>query len=185
MTFNCDTVIVVDKKGTSNLSISSYVNSEEEIDIEETSTVQIKVHLKNDGKAPSYDNVIVSKVPAGVEYVSGSATDNGVYSEEEKTVTWNFAYLDAKDGYMFAYDVVVPTGSKSSVYVTTSSVSAEDTNTPIESNEARVLTPGAGGNDEEIVNPKTGDIRDTILVILLLISIGILSYSISTKSFKL
>ena len=175
------TPIIVDKRGTSSLNISSYVNNEEEMALKETSTVTIKVFLKNDGKAPSYDNVVVSNVPKGVEYVEDSATDNGVYNEESKTVTWNLDYLDSEKGYTFTYDVIVPKGQSSSVYVTTSSVSAGDNETPIESNEARVTTPGTGN----IVNPKTGDTRSSIIVVLLIISFSALYYSFTKKSLSI
>ena len=176
----CDTPIIVDKKGSSALSVNSYVNSKEEVNLTESSNVEIKVFLKNTGKAPSYENKVVSKVPEGVEYVAGSATDNGVYDEEKNTVTWDLDYLDASSGYIFSYEVAVTTGSKESVYVTTSSVSSEDNTTPIVSNEAKVTTPGVGGDapeeEEEITNPKTGDDLNFALILGLLIgSIALIS----------
>ncbi len=176
----CNTPIIVDKKGSSALSVNSYVNSKEEVNLTESSNVEIKVFLKNSGKAPSYENKVVSNVPEGVEYVAGSATDNGVYDEEKNTVTWDLDYFDASSGYIFSYEVAVTTGSKESVYVTTSSVSSEDNTTPIVSNEAKVTTPGVGGDapeeEEEITNPKTGDDLNFALILGLLIgSIALIS----------
>jgi hypothetical protein len=170
----CGTPIIVDKKGNSALTVNSYVNSKEEVNLTESSNVEIKVFLKNSGKAPSYENKVVSKVPEGVEYVAGSATDNGVYDEEKNTVTWDLDYLDASSGYIFSYEVAVTTGSKESVYVTTSSVSSEDNKTPIVSNEAKVTTPGVGGDapeeeSEEIINPKTGVSYPIMLMLVLLL----------------
>ena len=186
----CFAPIIVDKKGSSALTVNSYVNSKEEVNLTESSNVEIKVFLKNTGKAPSYENKVVSNVPEGVEYVAGSATDNGVYDEEKNTVTWDLDYLDASSGYIFSYEVAVTTGSKESVYVTTSSVSSEDNTTPIVSNEAKVTTPGVGGDapeeeSDEITNPGTGDERTTILVMLLIVSIGIFYYSFTKRTFKL
>ena len=181
----CGTPIIVDKKGNSALTVNSYVNSKEEVNLTESSNVEIKVFLKNSGKAPSYENKVVSKVPEGVEYVAGSATDNGVYDEEKNTVTWDLDYLDASSGYIFSYEVAVTTGSKESVYVTTSSVSSDDNETPIVSNEAKVTTPGVGGDapeeeSEEIVNPKTGDERSFVIILGLLIG-SIVLFSIKNK----
>ena len=181
----CETPIIVDKKGSSALSVNSYVNSKEKVNLTESSNVEIKVFLKNSGKAPSYENKVVSNVPEGVEYVAGSATDNGVYDEEKNTVTWDLDYLDASSGYIFSYEVAVTTGSKESVYVTTSSVSSDDNETPIVSNEAKVTTPGVGGDapeeeSEEIVNPKTGDERSFVIILGLLIG-SIVLFSIKNK----
>ena len=175
------TPIIVDKKGKSNVSINSYVNSKEEINITENSNVEIKVFLKNSGKAPSYENKVVSNVPEGVEYVDGSATDDGVYDNEKKTVTWDLDYLDANSGYMFSYNVSVSTGNRESVYVVTSSVSNEENTESIVSNEARVTTPGMGSNDtEEVVNPKTGDERRFVIILGLLIG-SIVLFTIKGK----
>ena len=175
------TPIIVDKKGKSNISINSYVNSKEEINITESSNVEIKVFLKNSGKAPSYENKVVSNVPEGVEYVDGSATDDGVYDSEKKTVTWDLDYLDANSGYMFSYNVSVSTGNKESVYVVTSSVSNEENTESIVSNGARVTTPGMGSNDtEEVVNPKTGDERRFVIILGLLIG-SIVLFTIKGK----
>ena len=180
------TPIIVDKKGKSNVSINSYVNSKEEINMTESSNVEIKVFLKNSGKAPSYENKVVSNVPEGVEYVDGSATDDGVYDSEKKTVTWDLDYLDANSGYMFSYNVSVSTGNKESVYVVTSSVSNEENTESIVSNEARVTTPGMGSNDtEEVENPKTGDNRGLILVVILIISLSTLYYFNTKKQYEL
>ena len=177
----CGTPIIVDKKGKSNISINSYVNSKEEINITENSNVEIKVFLKNSGKAPSYENKVVSNVPEGVEYVDGSATDDGVYDSEKKTVTWDLDYLDANSGYMFSYNVSVSTGNKESVYVVTSSASNEENTESIVSNEARVTTPGMGSNDtEEVVNPKTGDERRFVIILGLLIG-SIVLFTIKGK----
>ena len=179
------TPIIVDKKGKSNISINSYVNSKEEINITESSNVEIKVFLKNSGKAPSYENKVVSNVPEGVEYVveyvDGSATDDGVYDSEKKTVTWDLDYLDANSGYMFSYNVSVSTGNKESVYVVTSSVSNEENTESIVSNGARVTTPGMGSNDtEEVVNPKTG-VSYPIMLMLVLLLISALTLIFTSK----
>ena len=184
------TPIIVDKKGNSALTVNSYVNSKEEVNLTESSNVEIKVFLKNSGKAPSYENKVVSNVPEGVEYVAGSATDNGVYDEEKNTVTWDLDYLDASSGYIFSYEVAVTTGSKESVYVTTSSVSSDDNETPIVSNEAKVTTPGVGGDapeeeSEEIINPKTGVSYPIMLMLVLLLGSALTLIFTSKKKIDL
>ena len=185
----CGTPIIVDKKGNSALTVNSYVNSKEEVNLTESSNVEIKVFLKNSGKAPSYENKVVSNVPEGVEYVAGSATDNGVYDEEKNTVTWDLDYLDASSGYIFSYEVAVTTGSKESVYVTTSSVSSDDNETPIVSNEAKVTTPGVGGDapeeEEEITNPGTGVSYPIILMLVLLLGSALTLIFTSKKKIDL
>ena len=186
----CFAPIIVDKKGSSALTVNSYVNSKEEINLTESSNVEIKVFLKNSGKAPSYENKVVSNVPEGVEYVAGSATDNGVYDEEKNTVTWDLDYLDASSGYIFSYEVAVTTGSKESVYVTTSSVSSEENETPIVSNEAKVTTPGVGGDapeeeNEEIINPKTGVSYPIMLMLVLLLGSALTLIFTSKKKIDL
>lgn len=93
--YKCNTPIIVDKKGSSALTVNSYVNSKEEVNLTESGNVEIKVFVKNSGKAASYDNKVVSNIPEGVEYVAGSASDNGIYDSSKNTVSWDLDYLDA------------------------------------------------------------------------------------------
>lgn len=175
--------VVVDKTSTedisSKLSIETYVNGKETLSTSRNTEVTISVVVDNEAKRPSYENVIVSKIPKGFEYVEDSASDGGVFDEESNTITWNLDYLDAQSEDILLYKLKVPKNADTTLdYKSSATITADGIDEPVKS---RVVTVNLGSKDK---NPKTGDIRYTMLLSTLCICGGLMLIVLNKKSIK-
>ena len=169
--------VIIDKAGTYDVSVTSYVNDNSTIDALKQDVVRLKVKLTNNGTVDSYNNVIVSHIPEGLSYVEDSVSDSGVFDEIEQTVTWNIDRLDASSSKEFTYDVKVPNNVKvNSSIIANASLNSDNVPTAIVSNNSTIKV-------KDFVNPKTGDLEKLGFVIALTIATAVLYILHGKKKF--
>ena len=139
--------VIVNKKGTVNLNISSTVNEKESISTTSNSNLQYKINIKNNGNVVSYDNVITTTLPNGFKYVDGSATNGGYFNESTNTITWTLARIDDNSNVVLKYEAYAPNGlSGLKEYVSDASISSLNAPNKVDSNKTTVRL---------MMNPKT------------------------------
>ena len=181
--------IVIDKTNeediTKKATIESYVDGKQRAHSTQNGEVTITVKLTNTAKTPLYENVVVSNIPEGFEYVDASAIKEGVYNRENNTITWNLDYLDANDSELYSYKVKVPnTADLNKLYNTTAQLSTKGIDTPIVSDEA-VVDLGSNETSTDVAeNPKTGSFNEIILILIAFVSTAGLIYLFNIKSIK-
>ena len=76
------------------------------------STLTYAITVTNDSAAAVSDVVVTDKVPAGLSYVTGSATEGGVYNAETNTVTWTLSSLGTGDAKTktLRFNATIPEG---------------------------------------------------------------------------
>ena len=160
--------VIVDKVGTYDVSVTSYVNNSPSTNAIRHDTVNVKIKLSNNGTVDSYNNVVVSHIPEEVSYVENSASNDGVYDEIDKTITWNVDRLDSSSSIEFTYDVMVPNNAKiNSNIIANASLNSDNVTDVIVSNNSTIRV-------KDIVNPKTGDLEKLGFVIALTIAFAVL-----------
>ena len=168
--------VIVDKVGTYNVNVTSYVNGSEATNAIIHDTVRVKVKISNEGTVDSYNNVVMARIPDGVNYVEGSVTDSGVYNELEKTITWNIDRLDASSTKEFSYDVIIPNNATiNGTFVANATLNSDNATEAIVSNDSTIRVT-------DIVNPKTGDIEKAFFILALCVGFSILYILHSKKN---
>jgi fimbrial isopeptide formation D2 family protein/uncharacterized repeat protein (TIGR01451 family) len=97
---------------------------------------------------PVTNAVITDEVPAGVEYVDGSASDGGVYTDADRTLTWTFPTLTSSGSVTFQTTVDPETISRVAPTVNIAVIDSDETE-PDEGQDSirvTVIPPPAGGN---------------------------------------
>ena len=180
---------VVDKTSeediTKKASVESFVDGKQSVHTQKNSVVTITVKVTNTAKTPLYDNVIVSSIPSGFEYVNNSAIKNGVYNSTNNTISWDLDYLDASDSELFSYELRVPSDADiSKVYKTSATLTTRGIDTPIVSDDAQVDLGDNTSNVDNVTNPKTGSFSQVILIIIALLATMSSIILLNKKSIK-
>ncbi len=152
--------LIVDEKGNANLEITSSINDSNKLNIKKGDTVKFKTTVRNIGNSPSYNNVITSLIPSNLEYVSGSASNDGEYIDN--SVVWNIDYLDSEKEETLEYEVKVLNESGNKLIINSNIKSDEIEE--IKSNDNELIS-------EVIENPKTGQSSYIVIFFTLIISI--------------
>lgn len=76
------------------LEIENYINDGPKTTIKKGEQANYKVVIKNTGNTEYTNNVITSTIPYELNYVTGSASNNGTYNANKRTITWNIDLLD-------------------------------------------------------------------------------------------
>ncbi len=152
--------IVINKKGSINLSINTTVNEKESLNTTSNSKLVYKININN-RSVTSYDNKIVSKLPDGFQYVNGSASNNGVYNPNDNTVTWTVYRIDGNSTLTLSYEAYAPNGlSGLKNYESEATIEAYGLQNKIVSNKAIVRL---------MANPKTNAPLYGIAITLLIV----------------
>lgn len=101
-------IILFNKKGNVLLRITNYVNNYENYTTSRGKTLNYRVEVENYGTVVSHDNVIVTDIPKELEYVTGSASNGGIYNKTRHTITWNVSTINAGSKINLTYSVIVP-----------------------------------------------------------------------------
>ena len=87
------------------------------------------IKISNKGNSESKDFEIVDEIAAGLEYVSNSVTDNGIFDDENNKVTWNIT-LSANEEKTVSFKVkVLNTLENLDTISNTATVNGVNTNT--------------------------------------------------------
>lgn len=180
---------VVDKTSeediTKKASVESYVDGKQSVHTQKNSVVTVTVKVTNTARTALYDNVIVSSIPSGFEYVNNSAIKNGVYNSTNNTISWDLDYLDASDSELFSYELRVPSDADiSKVYKTSATLTTRGIDTPIISDDAQVDLGDNTSNVDNVTNPKTGNFSQVILIIIALLATMSSIILLNKKSIK-
>ena len=133
----CNTAMVVNKKGTVDLEISSSVNNVESLTTNINQNLQYRVTVKNKGNIDAIDNVVKAKVPDDFVYVEGSATDGGVYADG--TITWVVGRIYSEKEVTLSYLAYAPKGVNTGQdYIGEASVDSFSVNQRVDSNKTMV-----------------------------------------------
>lgn len=76
------------------LEIENYINDGPTTTIKKGEQANYKVVIKNTGNTEFTNNTITSTIPYELNYVTGSASNNGTYNANNRTITWNIDLLD-------------------------------------------------------------------------------------------
>ncbi len=101
-------LILFNEKSDVLLRINNYVNSLEQYTTSRGKILNYLIEIENYGTSASHNNVIVTNVPKELEYVSGSASDGGIYNKTNHTITWKVSIINAKDKKSYRYSAKVP-----------------------------------------------------------------------------
>lgn len=141
--------IIVDKLGEVDLSISSTIDDKLSVKTKRGKSLSYKVVVQNKGTITSYGNIIKTSLPDGLEYVDGSASDNGVYDKDTNTITWNLDTLDPNEEKILTFKVL-STDTKSK-YIVKANIQNEDMTEVVKSNDVEILI------ESNVENPNTSD----------------------------
>jgi hypothetical protein len=97
---------------------------------------------------PVTNAVITDEVPAGVEYLDGSASNDGEYDADTRTLTWTFPELTESGSVTFQTTVDPETISRVAPTVNVAVIASDET-TPDEGEDSITVTvvpPPQGGN---------------------------------------
>lgn len=141
--------IIVDKLGEVDLSISSTIDDKLSVKTKIGKSLSYKVVVQNKGTITSYGNIIKTSLPDGLEYVDGSANDNGVYDKDTNTITWNLDTLDSNEEKILTFKVL-STDMKSK-YIVKTNIQNEDMTEVVNSNDVEILI------ETSVDNPNTSD----------------------------
>lgn len=141
--------IIVDKLGEVDLSISSTIDDKLSVKTKRGKSLSYKVVVQNKGTITSYGNIIKTSLPDGLEYVDGSANDNGVYDKDTNTITWNLDTLDSNEEKILTFKVL-STDMKSK-YIVKTNIQNEDMTEVVNSNDVEILI------ETSVDNPNTSD----------------------------
>ena len=149
------------------IEIKTYINGKTSTTLEKNSENIITVFLNNKAKTPLYGNIVTSFVPDGLNLISASIDNEGIYDEENRLIKWDFNYLDAQSVMKFTYKVSVPPNAPDdAVYRVNAKIQSNSLDIPTISSDATADLNGA------IENPDTGDARLVIAIVLFIISIA-------------
>ncbi len=138
--------LVMNKRGTVDLSINTTVNEKESISTTSNSKLSYKINIKNNG-ITTYDNTVVSKLPEEFIYVDGTATHGGIYNANTHTITWTLQRIDEGDSVILTYEAYAPSGiSNLKSYISETTLETPAIQNKVISNKATVRL---------MANPKT------------------------------
>ena len=167
------TLTVINVSGVPALSIQNFVNHKNSIVVSQNDPLQYQIVVKNIGNANSTSNVIVTKLPKEIEYISNSASENGVYDASSHSITWGLDTLAEAEEHTFTYQGKIKEGAKPGVVFVGSS--------EIQSNEVDVVQSGETQVQIQILNPST--FRNLLVVFLVFITlVGITGVVYSKKT---
>ncbi len=106
------------------------------------------IHLQNSGTADATADV-VDQLPTEVEYVTGSASDGGVYNSGAGTVSWSSVNVPAGGEKLLAFDVTVTTVETPTLVVNTATITLG--NDSFERQVTILLVPELP--DEDVIPP--------------------------------
>ncbi|MBI4743874.1 MAG: DUF11 domain-containing protein [Actinobacteria bacterium] len=90
-------------------------------------TLVYTINYKNIGEVEVTSAVITDKLPTGVTYIQGSASNNGVYDPATNTIVWNIEKLPAGAGGKLTYEAKVNSDASGTIR---NVVSIRSTETP-------------------------------------------------------
>lgn len=162
--------IIVDKLGEVDLSISSTIDEKLSVTTSSGKTLSYRLLARNKGTIPSNGNIIKTTLPNGLNYVDGSASDNGTYDKDSNTITWNLDTLDPNEEKVLTFRVL--STNTNSKYIVKANIQNEDMNEAIKSNDVEIIIK------TNIDNPNTGD---NILVYVITSILSIVCIVIFTR----
>ena len=134
--------------------------------------------VKNSGTAPSTDNIIISNIPKGLEYVEESASHSGEYNKEDHKVQWNIEELDAEETLELTYEAIIPKDANPKLeYIGTTSINSREVSTEIKSKETVV---NLEKTTQPIQNPQTSNFINFIILTIF----GLTSFGVYLTSYK-
>lgn len=169
---------IVDKKGTIELSVENYVNKKQNVLTTSNKKLSYSIVVKNSGTAPSTDNIIISNIPKGLEYVEESASHSGEYNKEDHKVQWNIEELDAEETLELTYEAIIPKDANPKLeYIGTTSINSREVSTEIKSKETVV---NLEKTTQPIQNPQTSNFINFIILTIF----GLTSFGVYLTSYK-
>ena len=154
--------VITNIKGEPAIEASATLNNKKSIKVNEESVVSYKLNVTNTSDTSTGNTVIKSVIPSKINYVPNSASHNGVYNQEDNSVTWTIDYLNAEETIELTYDVRVSDGENKTYEFITSLTNDEVQNIPNISNNLET---------EFLKNPKTGDITRIVILLVLVVSL--------------
>ena len=165
--------VLEDEVGQVVLSVENTIQDEHNVSLSGDNRVQYKVLVSNTGNASSGNNVVQTSIPKGLDVIENTISDDGVYTTNNRTITWNIDYLDPYGEEELTYDVIVSYKSIGT-YKTISNISSDQQLDIVES-EPAVL--------KVINNPKTGQIVFVTELFIIFLVIAVI-YSLYKKISK-
>lgn len=173
-------LVIVNKKGTIDLSLQSYVNKKQNILTTNNKKIRYSLIIQNNGTATSTENIVKSNLPKGFEYVEGSASHLGEYNKKDHKVEWRIGELNAEETLELTYDAIIPNAADPKLeYIGTATINSREVPTEINAKETIV-------NLEEpetiLKNPQTGNfINFIILAIVGIVGLGVYTTTYQNK----
>ena len=147
-------IILFNEKINISLSIKNYVNDLEKYTTTRGKTLNYKIIIENSGSEISHNNIVVTKVPKELEFVSVS--DGGRYNKTNHTITWGISEIGANKKISLRYSAYVPKTISGGIdFIGSSSINSDEVGL-IQSRETKVSL---------ITNPKT-EVPIAIIVLL-------------------
>ncbi len=141
----------MDEEGEVHLTVTNTVNGVQKYDASQSKELLYKIVVSNTGDAASGNNVIVTHVPKEVTVVESSIS-NGVYNEEEHTITWTIDYINIGESVELTYAAQAPESLKGEDLIGKTTAQS-DQSSEVQSNETIVTLT----NTIAIIqNPNTG-----------------------------
>lgn len=169
-------LIITNHLGSSDLSINISVNDDKEITANAGEKLNYKVLVKNNGNIKSLDNKVTVLLPDGIEYVEGSASENGVYDKDKHTITWNMDNIDPDEAIELIFEAVAT--NKNVNYIVKASVINSDMEDNIDSNEVSVTISKVNGDnisDNPIAVFVDNTLKNSSLIIILVSSLLVIA----------
>lgn len=147
-------IILFNEKSNVSLSIKNYVNDLESYTTTRGKKLNYKIVIENSGSEASHNNIIVTKIPKELEFVS--ASDGGEYNKTNHTITWGVSEIGANQKISLRYSAYVPKTISGGIdFIGSSSINSDEVGL-IQSRETKVSL---------ITNPKT-EVPIAIIVLL-------------------
>lgn len=170
--------VIEDDIGEVVLTIDNTVNDKHEYTTNGNSRVEYKVIVSNNGNASSGNNIVKTVIPKEIEVLTNTISDDGVYTNNDRTITWNIDYIDPHSNEELTYSVNVPS-NKIGKYTITSNVN---------SNQQLDIVESAPAVLNIVSNPTTGNIFFLIMIglfVLLCVVLVSLNRKIKTINGKI
>lgn len=160
---------------TVNLNIINTVNDIDKYNAKKDEILMYSVKIQNTGDGYSENNIISTTIPTGLEIDKDRISDNGIYNEEDNTITWNLDILNPNEEYTFYYYAKV-IDSDIKEYIGHSYLTSNQVQEQIESENTIVNI------EDTIENPYTGD-KLYLVILFAVISMGLTTFIYKRKGF--
>ncbi len=157
---HCNTIAIINRKGTVNLNATYYVNNSESTTAAINSKIDYKIVVNNTGTADAVDSVVTAKLPEGFVYVEGSASDGGKLVNG--SIQWSVGRIKTSQNKELTFQAYAPRGTNlNQEYVGETTIENFAMDSNVQSNKTIVKL-----SEEYVPIPNTAK-NVSILIILL------------------